>query len=167
MSSMSIVRFAAVAALGILVVGCATTPRSAQPQPQAVLTKLKTMGVGGATYDKIAAHRILTYTDLYELVQKKVPSPVILTYLKSTHAPYTLSNGQLNALNEAGASADLLNYLGRSVGFFEATERDQTGQSGKWRNNPYFNDPYYMGGAPFDGMWPGEWYDSGWVDSAF
>ena len=151
----------------MVLAACATTPRSSAPKPQAVLTKLQAMGVEGATYDKIAAHRILTYSDMYGLVQKKVPSSVILTYIKSTHAPYTLSNGQLNALNDAGAGADLLNYLGKSVGFFEATESDQTGTSGKWRNDPYFMDPYYMGEAPFGGMWPGEWYDPIWVDSAF
>lgn len=164
---MPMMRFFALAVAGILLAGCATTPRPTQPQPQAVLAKLQAMGVAGATYDKIAAHRILTFTDLYGLVQKKVPSAVILTYVKSTHAPYTLSNGQLNALNDAGANADLLNYLGKSVGFFEATESDQTGQVGKWRNDPYFVDPYYMGEAPFDGMWPGEWYSPDWVDSAF
>lgn len=164
---MFIIRFFAVAVLGIFLAACVTTPRSAQPQPQAVLSKLQTMGITEATYDKIAAHRILTYTDIYGLVKKKVPGSVILTYLKSTHAPYTLSNGQLNALNDAGASAGLLNYLGKSVGFFEATESDQTGQTGKWRNDPYFNDPYYMGEAPFDGMWPGEWYSPDWVDSEF
>jgi len=164
---MLIVRFSALAVLGLLLVGCATTPRPTQTQPQAVLAKLQAMGVAGSTYDKIAAHRILTYTDLYGLVVKKVPSAVILTYIKSTHAPYTLSNGQLNALNDAGASADLLNDLGKSVGFFEATESDQTGSVGNWRNDPYFIDPYYMGEAPFGGMWPGEWYNPIWVDSAF
>lgn len=162
-----LVRLSALAVMGIFLAGCATTPRPTQPQPQVVLGKLQALGVRESTYDKIAAHRILTYTDLYGLVQKKVPSAVILTYIKSTHAPYTLSNGQLNALNNAGASAELLNYLGKSVGFFEATESDQTGGSGKWRNDPYFVDPYYMGEAPFVGMWPGEWYNSAWVDSAF
>ena len=76
-------------------------------------------------------------------------------------------NARRTSHSGATGKTDLLNYLGKSTGFFEATERDQTGGSGKWKDNPYFNDPYYMGGAPFDYGWPGEWYDPAFVDAMF
>ncbi len=152
--------------LSMAFVSCATTtpPQSKTPL---VLSKLAKMGIDSGTYNKIANHRVLSYSDILGLVKKGVPSPVIQTYLQSTHAPYTLTDNQLNALVDAGASADLANYLGKSVGFFEATERSQTGGAGKWRNNPFFNDPYYLGEPPFIGGFPGEWYDPMWVDGMF
>ncbi len=150
----------------LLLAACATTPsRPSGPPP--VLVKLKAMGIPAATYAKIEGHRVLTYSDILGLIRQDVPSPVILTYIQSTHAPYTLTDAQLESLDDAGASADLVNYLGKSVGFFEATERNQTGGAGKWRNNPFFADPYYMGAAPFDYMYPMEWYDPVWMDGVF
>ncbi len=145
---------------------CAATGKPSGP-PTAVLAKLRAKGVSDATYAKIANHRVLTYSDISGLVKKDVPSPVILTYIRSTHAPYTLTTARLEALDDAGASPELVNYLGKSAGYFEATERSQTGGTGQWKNNPYFNDPYYLGVAPFGYGWPGEWYDPGWVDGAF
>lgn len=152
----------AVAAVAVVLSACATSQQQSNPP---VLQKLQEMGIDSRTYAKIANQRVLSYDDILGLVKKQVPSPVILTYIKSTKAPYNLTNAQLNALINAGASADLMNYLGKSSGFFEASQRSQTGKS--WRNDPYFNDPYYMGAAPFGYMWPAEWYDGGWIDNAF
>ncbi len=163
---MTLLRFLPVAASIVFLSACATTPPP-QSGPPPVLAKLRGMGIDNITYEKIANHRVLSYTDMYGLLNKKVPSPVILTYLKSTKAPYTLTNTELEQLDDAGASGDLLNYLGKSTGFFVATERDQTGGAGKWKDNPYFADPYYMGAAPFGYMWPGEWYDPAFVDEMF
>lgn len=163
---MTALRLLSLAATVTVLTACATTPPP-QSGPPPVLVKLRGMGIDNVTYEKIANHRVLTYTDIFSLLNSKVPSPVILTYVKSTKAPYTFTNAQLEQLDDAGASGDLLNYLGKSTGFFEATERDQTGGSGKWKDNPYFNDPYYMGGAPFDYGWPGEWYDPAFVDAMF
>ena len=81
--------------------GCVTPRQSEQPQ---VLDKLRAMGVDQKTYAKIASHRVLSYDDIYELVKKRVPGPVIVTYLRSTHAPYRLTNRQLERLTNAGAS---------------------------------------------------------------
>jgi hypothetical protein len=149
-----------------LLAACATTHRPSGP-PTAMFAKLKAKGVGEATYNKIVNHRVLTYQDIQGLLKVGVPSPVILTYLKSTKAPYKFTNAQLMALGDAGASADLINYLGKSTGFFEATERDQTGGAGKWKNDPYFIDPFFMGPPPFGFMWPAEWYDDEWMDAMF
>jgi hypothetical protein len=158
-------RLFALAALAVLCGSCATTPQPSGPPP--VLARLKAMGINDATYQRIAAQRVLSYDDILGLVKKGVPSPVILTYVQSTRAPYTLTNAQLQALVDAGASAELVNHLGRSVGFFEATERGQTGDSGQWRNEPFFNDPFYFGPAPFPYAWPDEWYDDGWINGVF
>lgn len=125
------------------------------------------MGIDQATYTKIANHRVLSYGDIYGLVKKGVPGPVIVTYLRSTHAPYRFTDAQLDRFSDAGASSDLVNYLGRSVGYFEATERSQTGGAGKWKDHPFFADPLYLGPAPFDYEWPGEWYDAGWIGTVF
>lgn len=162
---MTVIRFLSLAASMVFLAACTTAPKQSGPPP--VLAKLSAMGISTTTYNKISNHQVLTYGDMLGLLKKKVPSPVILTYLKSTHAAYTLTDAQLDALNDAGASADLVNYLGKSVGYFEATERSQTGGAGKWKDNPYFADPYYMGGAPFGYMWPNEWYDPGFVDAMF
>lgn len=144
--------------------GCASTPQSKTPP---VLATLASMNIDKGTYAKIAAHRVLTFADIKGLVLKGVPSQVILTYIQSTHAPYTLSDKQLQQLVDEGASSALVNYLGKSVGFFEATERQQTGGAGKWKNHPYFADPYFMGPAPFAYGWPGEWYDDDWVNTLY
>jgi hypothetical protein len=143
---------------------CVTPRQSDRPQ---VLDKLQAMGVDQKTYAKIANRRVLSYDDIYELVKKRVPGPVVITYLRSTHAPYRLTNRQLERLTNAGASADLVNYLGQSTGYFEATERNQTGQAGKWKNHPYYSDPFFMGPPPFGYEWPGEWDDPGWIENVF
>lgn len=153
-------------ALAVFMLAACTTTNQ-QSRTPLVLPKLQAMGIDSGTYNKIANHRVLTYGDIYGLVKKGVPSPVIQTYLQSTKAPYTLTNAQLQNLVDAGASADLVNYLGKSVGFFEATERSQTGGAGKWKHNPFFADPYFWGPAPFDYAYPGEWFDQGWVDDVF
>ncbi len=162
---MRFLRFLPLAALAAFLPACATL---SQPKTPPVLAKLEAMGIDSRTYAKIANQRVLSYDDIYGLVKKGVPSPVIQTYLQSTKAPYTLTDAQLQKLVNAGASADLVNYLGKSVGFFEATQRGQTGGEAKWRrDDPYFADPYFMGPAPFGYGWPGEWYDEGWMDSVF
>jgi hypothetical protein len=143
---------------------CVTPRQSDRPQ---VLDKLQAMGVDQKTYAKIANHRVLGYDDIYELVRKRVPGPVVITYLRSTHAPYRLTNRQLERLTAGGASADLINYLGKSTGYFEATERSQTGKSGEWKNHPYYSDPFFMGPPPFGYEWPGEWDDPGWIETVF
>lgn len=161
---MRVLRFLPALALSVLFTSCASLQQQSQPP---VLAKLQAAGVDSRTYAKIVNHRILNYDDIYGMVKKGIPSPVIQTYLQSTHAPYTFTDAQLQALSNAGASADLVNYLGKSVGYFEATERSQTGGEGKWRTNPFFNDPYYMGAPPFDYAWPSEWGDAGFMDGLY
>lgn len=143
--------------------GCATQQSSHPP----VLAALQAKHVDSRTYAKIVNHRVLNYSDITGLLAKGVSSSVILSYIQSTHAPYTLTDKQLQHLVSLGASSDLVNYLGKSVGFFEATERKQTGGAGKWKNHPYFADPYFMGPPPFDYAWPGEWGAFDWGNTLY
>ncbi|MFZ4774446.1 MAG: hypothetical protein ACOYM3_03740 [Terrimicrobiaceae bacterium] len=140
--------------LCLFLASCATAPA---PTPL-VLQRLAVAGVDSRTYAKIHAGRVLSYSDIEGLVQDKIPDAAIVSYLKSTHAPYRLTDAQLDSLSNSGAGSDLVNYLGKSVGYYEATKRAQTGGD-KWDNHPYFNNPYYLGGAPFPYAYPGEWSD--------
>jgi hypothetical protein len=141
-------------AASLFLVSCASGPA---PTP-VVLQRLAVSGVDSRTYAKIHAGRVLDYPDILGLVQDKIPDAAIVSYLKSTHAPYRFTNAQLGKLSNAGAGPGLVNYLGQSVGYYEATKRSQTGAS-KWDKHPYFNDPYYWGPAPFPYAFPGEWGD--------
>lgn len=145
---------AVVAIACLFLVSCATGPA---PTPL-VLQRMAASGVDSRTYAKIHAGRVLDYSDILGLVQDKIPDAAIVSYLKSTHAPYRFTDAQLEKLSDAGAGSDLVNYLGQSVGYYEATKRAQTGGD-KWDRHPYFNDPYYWGAAPFPYEFPDEWYD--------
>ena len=138
----------------LFLASCASGPA---PTPL-VLQRLAASGVDSRTYAKIHAGRVLSYSDILGLVHDKIPDAAIVSYLKSTHAPYRLTNSQLGKLGDAGAGSGLVNYLGKSVGYYEATKRSQTGGN-KWDKHPYFNDPYYWGPAPFPYAFPGEWDD--------
>jgi len=149
-----IIRSIAVIAVLLFVASCATTPA---PSPLAI-QKLAASGVAPSTQKRIQAGRVLGFDDIKGLCKAGVPDSAIVSYLKSTHAPYKFSDAQLGQLSDAGAGSLLVNYLGKSVGYFEATQRSQTGGS-KWQNHPYFNDPDYWGAAPFPYAFPDEWED--------
>jgi len=144
----------ALLAVCLFLVSCASGPA---PTPL-VLQRLAVAGVDSRTYAKIQAGRVLSYSDILGLVQDKIPDAAVVSYLKSTHAPYRLTDSQLGKLSDAGAGSGLVNYLGKSVGYYEATKRAQTGGN-KWDKHPYFSDPYYWGPAPFPYAFPGEWDD--------
>lgn len=139
-------------------VSCASAPA---PRPLA-LQKLAASGANPATLKRINAGRVLSYEDILGLVKARIPDGAIVSYLRSTHAPYRLTDAQLERLGDAGAGSKLVNYLGKSIGYFEATQRSQTGGK-KWANHPYFVDPDYWGPAPFPYAFPGEWDDPAMV----
>jgi len=150
-AGMKIVLIALVAVLA----GCAGVEKKPAPP---VLTRLAAAGVSPGTCARISAGRVLTYAEILELVKRDVPDAIIVAYLKKTHAPYRLTDAQLQGLTTAGANSTLVNYLGKSSGYYEATRRDQTGGT-SWDRHPYFLDPYYDGVPPFDFGFPDEWYD--------
>jgi hypothetical protein len=101
---------------------------------------------------------VLDFDDIMSLAKAGVSDKAIVAYLKSTKAPYKFNTAQLEQLSNAGVGSTLVNYLGQSVGYYEASKRNQLGGS-KWDSHPYFNDPFFWGNAPFDYGFPGEWGD--------
>ena len=107
------------------------------------------MGVDQKTHAKIANHRVLSYDDIYELVKTCAGAGYRHSICGArTHFLPADLNRQLERLTNAGASADLVNYPGQSTGYFEASGSDQTGQTGRWRNHPYFPIRFFMGPPP-------------------
>ena len=149
----------------LMIVGlpaCMTSCASSSKKPAATLAALSSQGVNASTLKRIQNGRVLGFDDILNLVQRHISEKAIVAYLQSTHAPYRFTTSQLDQLSQAGAGSNLVNYLGKSIGYYEATKRNQLGGS-KWDNHPYFNDPAYWGPAPFDYGFPGEWYEPGFI----
>jgi hypothetical protein len=115
---------------------------------------------------RIQHGRVLDFDDILALVKVNVSDKAVVAYLKSTHAPYRFTTAQLEQLSDAGCGSTLVNYLGQSIGYYEATKRNQLGGP-KWENNPYFNDPLFWGAPPFDYGFPGEWGYPGFLFGPF
>jgi hypothetical protein len=143
---------------------CAT--RFDAQAPSQTLAQLSQKGVPSTTVSRIQAGRVLDFDDIVALVKAGVSDQSVVSYLKSTRAPYRFTAAQLEQLSDAGAGSTLVNYLGQSIGYYEATKRNQLGGS-KWDNSPYFNDPFFWGAAPFDYAFPGEWADPDLVFDTF
>jgi hypothetical protein len=144
---------------------CATAPFQANP-PASALSQLLQRGVPTATVKRIQHGRVLDFDDILALVKVNVSDKAVVAYLKSTHAPYRFTTAQLEQLSDAGGGSTLVNYLGQSIGYYEATKRNQLGGP-KWENNPYFNDPLFWGAPPFDYGFPGEWGYPGFLFGPF
>jgi hypothetical protein len=136
-----------------LMVGCATSStRVSAPY----LTVLQQRGVDPGTYTRISHGRVLTYDDIYDLVQKGIPSDKIVDYLKATRAPYIFSQQQINRLATAGAGPTLVKFLEtpptkpNTDGFDNPTTQ-------AFLNSPYWRDPYYMDAGPMQFMFPESW----------
>ena len=145
-------------ALPILMSSCATSPQALAPS--GIAEQMAQRGVTASTQKRVQAGRVLDFDDILSLAKAGVSDKAIVAYLKSTKAPYRFTTAQLEQLTNAGAGSDLVNYLGQSIGYYEASKRNQLGGS-KWDSHPYFNDPFFWGAAPFDYGFPGEWSDPG------
>jgi hypothetical protein len=119
-------------------------------------------GVPASTRKRVQSGRVLDFDDIMSLTKAEVSDKAIVAYLKSTKAPYKLTMAQLEQLTNAGAGSTLINYLGQSIGYYEASKRNQVGGR-KWDRHPYFNNPFFWGAPPFDYAFPGEWADPGMV----
>jgi hypothetical protein len=149
-----------IVALPVLLNSCATSPQSLAPA--GIAAQMSKQGVPASTQKRVQAGRVLDFDDIMSLAKAGVSDKAIVAYLKSTKAPYKFTTAQLEQLSNAGAGSTLVNYLGQSVGYYEASKRNQLGGS-KWDRHPYFNDPFFWGAAPFDYGFPGEWADPGFV----
>lgn len=147
--------------------GCATTSYTVPGPKPTLLSELESRGVSQATVSRIEAGRVLSYPEILELVRAGIPGNQIVAYLKKTRAPYNMSQTQINGLVDAGADSTLINYVGRGAGDFLLDAQNEAQQSSLLRqqqfdqsfwDDPYFNDPGYMGAPPFGFGWPGMWY---------
>lgn len=147
-------------ALPLLMNSCATTGQS--PAPTGIVSQMAGHGIPASTQKRVQNGRVLDFDDIMSLAKGGVSDKALVSYLKSTKAPYKFTTAQLEQLTDAGAGSTLVNYLGESIGYYEASKRNQLGGD-KWDRHPYFNDPLFWGGAPFDYGFPGEWADPGFV----
>ena len=145
-------------ALPFVMSSCATSQQALAPA--GVAAQMAQHGVPASTQKRVQAGRVLDFDDIMSLAKAGVSDKAIVAYLKSTKAPYKFNTAQLEQLSNAGAGSTLVNYLGQSIGYYEASKRNQLGGS-KWDSHPYFNDPFFWGAAPFDYGFPGEWSEPG------
>jgi hypothetical protein len=144
-------------------VACASTP---QVDP-AMAAALSSRGVEQSTYAKITRGSALDYDDILNLLKKDVPTHIIISYLQSTQRVYNLSYAQLQGLKTAGASPQLLNYLGETQGFYGVnTPRQKARLTGEQRR-AYYDTPGYQAQQPFSTPMIDEWADPAFEESLY
>jgi len=151
--------------IAVLLAGCASGP---EVDPQ-ITAALSARSVPATTYDKIAHAQVLGYDDIVNLVEKEVPTHIIVAYLQSTEKVYNFSYSQLKALKGDGATPQLLNYLSETEGFYGHTTPAATARTKKHQNAEYYNSPLYQDEQPFAYNEPiiDDWYDSGYEESLY
>ena len=147
-------------ALPYVMSSCATSQQALAPS--GIAAQMAQHVVPASTQKRVHAGRVLDFDDIMSLSKAGVSDKAIVAYLKSTKAPYKFTTAQLEQLTNVGAGSTLVNYIGQSIGYYEASKRNQIGGS-KWDRHPYFNDPFFWGAAPFDYAFPGEWANPGVV----
>lgn len=160
----SLALLAAVSILATLA-GCASGP-TVDPQLTAAVAA---RGVNSSTYTKIYNGRALGYQDIANLVEKDVPTQIIVNYLQSTEKVYNLSYSQLKSLRSMGASPQLLNYLSETEGFYGYNTAASKARTQKVQKDEYYNDPLYQDEQPFAYNEPviDDWYDSAYEESLY
>jgi len=152
----------------LLLSGALTSMAGPAVDPQ-ITSALSSRGVDDSTYNKVYHARPLDYADIFQLVSHKVPSKIIVGYLESTEKVYNLTSSQLASLRSAGASAQVLNYLGETGGFYGQTTPQQAAATGKKQADKYYNSRLEQDQAPFAYNAPAidDWYDSGYEESLY
>ena len=148
-----------------LLTGCASN----QGNP-ATASALTARGVGPSTIVKVENGQRLDYDDILNMVQKGVPTQIIMGYLESTGSVYNFGPVQLQALKEQGASPQLINYLQETQGLYGS--RSGSGSSGQMQGSQsrsYYNTPLYQDQQPFAYNEPiiDGFYDSGYEESLY
>ncbi len=136
---MSILRLLLSATAALVLTACATTQPAVS---RSLVAQFSNRGVDADVVQKVAGGRALGVDDIAACTQRGVPDGVLIPYLQSTRKIYALSPGERQVLQAAGASADLLAYLGR-------TAADYGGRGAPPQSHPYYSDPGYAGKAPF------------------
>jgi hypothetical protein len=159
--------FSSLSALAVLLLlallngGCATGPK-VDPQ---VTAAVAAGHVNQGTYDKVFNGRTLDFGDIQALVQGRVPSHIIVGYLRSTQQTYDFTDDQLGELRNAGAKPHLLNYLTETRGFYSKAVQSG-GKIPKYvRDNSKLNQdkqPFFYNAPVVD-----DWYDSAYTESSY
>jgi hypothetical protein len=149
----------------VTLAGCASGP---QVDPQ-VTAAVSAHNVNTATYTKIYNARPLDYTDIQNLVVKKVPTQIVVDYLQSTEKVYNLTYSQLANLKAAGATPQLLNYLSETQGFYGYNTTASAEATKKKQKDAYYRDSAYQNEQPFAYNQPviDDFYDSGYEESLY
>jgi hypothetical protein len=143
---------------------CATGPK-VDPQVTAAVSAHQ---VSAQTYDKMLRGAALNYDDIAQLVQKGVPSNIVVGYLRSTESVYHFSYDQLQQLRHLGATPQVLNYLTETQGFYgnNTTLPKQGSKIPKYvRTNSMLNQdqqPFFYNEPIVD-----DWYDSAYEESCY
>ena len=143
--------------------GCATGP-TVDPQ---VTAAVSAHHVPQATYDKMVRGGHLNYNDIVTLVKQRVPSQIIVGYLRSTEVVYNFSYDQLRHLRAMGATPEVLNYLSETQGFYGNNTTPSTGlKVPKYvKDNSMLNQdkqPFFYNEPIVD-----DWYDSSYEESCY
>ena len=149
--------------LTLVMGGCASGPK-VDPQITAAVAACH---VNQGTYNKVSNGGTLDYNDITALVQGRVPSHIIVGYLRSTQHVYNLSYAQLADLKAAGAKPHLLNYLTETQGFYGNNMPVKSGnKTPKYvRNNSKLEQdkqPFFYNAPVVD-----DWYDSAYTESSY
>lgn len=147
----------------LLGIGCAGGPK-VDPQ---ITAAVAANHVNQDTYNKICNAQSLDYNDIAALVQARVPTHIIVGYLRSTQRVYNLSYAQLSTLKAEGARPHLLNYLTETQGFYgNNTPMKSGGKVPKYiRDNSKLNQdkqPFFYNAPAVD-----DWYDSAYTESSY
>jgi hypothetical protein len=156
-------RFLVLAVWALWLSACASTP---QVDP-AMTAALSSRGVNQVTITKVRQGWDLDYDDLVNLLEKKVPTHIIISYLQSTQKPYNFSNRQIAGLQAAGATPQLLNYLSESTGFYGVTTPKQSARLTGEQRRAYLNTPSYQFQQPFGTPLIDEWADPAYEESLY
>jgi hypothetical protein len=156
-------RFSFMTLAVLSLIACSTTP---QVDP-AIPAALSARGVDKSTQTKVAQGWALDYADILNLVEKKVPAHIIISYLQSTQKPYNLTDSQLGGLQTAGATPQLINYLTETEGFYGVSTGQQGTRMTGSQKRSYLNTRGYQAQQPFGTPLIDEWADPGYEESLY
>lgn len=87
-----------------LLSGCASIDRSER-------NTLLQHNVSPVVYDRMMRGEVLSLNDIIELSQRQVPARLVISYLYSTHAVYSLDKPGLALLRKGGVGQNIIDYL--------------------------------------------------------
>lgn len=144
-------RFAAFFPLLCLLVfslgGCATPEQERRDR----LYELRTHGVTGPVYGRVARVERLSIDEILYLVRRGVDDDTIIDHIDETNAVYRPSEKELDRLYRGGASLKLIEYIVASGG----------GSLAPHGGAALYTETYVVGGYPYS-YYPGPYFHGGY-----